>query len=766
MPEPFMGSDAAPPPGGPVDVKVSALLERIIGGSGPRQAAWWVILTWPDPTAGAAVEAATGAAVAPNGPPCARSCESGGLASAGCCDRVWLPRLHVLNVVEYPQDQLLRYQINANKTSGIVTWSTRLVATWYSPFDFRAYPFEHQHLLLELGLADSQAAQAGLRWEHVAKLNNTPHTKGADLAGWRMKWGKGKLYDSRKCMTEYGVAAPTYNLSGARASGGPAVYESIPASVHHWPNNTGAGTTEPDPCSLGGYTSVYDEGRALFPPVVLVADVMIKRVSSYYVLTNLVPVLLITLVAFVTFFMPTDALGDRMSVVLTMFLSLTAMQFVFDFPPANYINALQQVVLVSYIMIALACVESLIVNRLSTVSYIVGNKRGVVKRYQQLLAKAAFERYLSRELFPHAKGNGAVYTSGVSGGIAGGKPHVVRRGPAGAGGGGKARYGGGGKAGGGGSGVTARREDSAMGGIVIPEEQHVVISIPPPQPSPAPPTPQRAAARASPGRHRRGAAPTSPPSLTNPSPNPTTTTAYPPAAAPINRRATTGSSICSASAEGDGDAEDGGSERGDRVAELYHPHTHTHGSGNGGGNGGHGSDPTAFGGGAGTGTGFSPFASARTQASFSSGAAPGPGAGGTTGTGAGTTAGTAYYPPSDFGDGRSVCSVRSGSTAIGGPMAAAANWRRRLAALGLVGSLKAFLVAACAWVVGVATAPASYYRQCKEDPEFAMFLAARIDKWFCVISFLAYTLAVTVLLVLQVQLGDHKLMLGDRPGNM
>jgi hypothetical protein len=39
----------------------------------------------------------------------------------------------------------------------------------------------------------------------------------------------------------------------------------------------------------------------------------IKRVASYYILTNLIPVLLITLVAFVVFFMPQSELGDRMS---------------------------------------------------------------------------------------------------------------------------------------------------------------------------------------------------------------------------------------------------------------------------------------------------------------------------------------------------------------------------------------------------------------------------------------------------------------------
>eukprot|EP00198_Chlamydomonas_reinhardtii_P002391 XP_001691727.1 ligand-gated ion-channel [Chlamydomonas reinhardtii] len=335
--------------------------------SSTYSAMWWLVLTWRDPAAGAAVTQRT-AQVLTGSDSCNKTCDYSGLATAGCCDTIWLPHIELLNIVTYDDSQLPRYRINANATSGTVTWSTRLVGTWYAPFDFRAYPFEHQHLLLEISIASYQALAAGLVWEHVAKLNNTAHTKGADLAGWYVNWGKGKVYDTRSCQKEVGTAEPRW---GDR----------------YLPPNPGRGTTSPDWC--GTYAPhLYDEARALYGPVVLVADIMIKRVSSYYVLTNLIPVLLITLVAFVVFFMPQDALGDRMSVVLTMFLSLTAMQFVFDFPPANYINALQIVVLVSYVMISIACIESLIVNRIATVNRVVSNKRTCMRKYGNMLANA------------------------------------------------------------------------------------------------------------------------------------------------------------------------------------------------------------------------------------------------------------------------------------------------------------------------------------------------------------------------------------------
>lgn len=161
---------------------------------------------------------------------------------------VAMPSPLSLHLPQRPQDQQPRYRINVNASSGVVTWSTRLVGTWYAPLDFRAYPFDHQHILMELALAGSQSGRAALKWQHVAQLNNTAHTKGGagrgmalancgnwvgaaawsivhvmrdaqltlqtvwptgpDLSGWHIKWGKAKLYESRNCYKEYNIAEP------------------------------------------------------------------------------------------------------------------------------------------------------------------------------------------------------------------------------------------------------------------------------------------------------------------------------------------------------------------------------------------------------------------------------------------------------------------------------------------------------------------------------------------------------------------------------
>ncbi|KXZ50926.1 hypothetical protein GPECTOR_14g172 [Gonium pectorale] len=666
----------------PIDVNTIVLLERVISideKANEYSAIWWVILTWPDPTAGATVAKATARFMQPEGN-CSYTCDSGGLPSMGCCDGIWLPHIELLNLMLYDSDQQPRWRINANSTSGTVTWSTRLVGTWYAPLDYRAYPFDHQHMLLELAIADSQSTVAALKWDHVAKLNNTAHTKGPDVSGWRMVWGKGKIYDSRECFRTANVTQPRYvPASGAAADGTlPAAYRSVGLPQRYVADNRGKGTTEPHNC--GTYPR-YDEARALYGPIVLVADVMMKRVASYYVLTNLIPVLLITLVAFVVFFMPQDALGDRMSVVLTMLLSLTAMQFVFDFPPANYLNALQMVVLVSYFMIAIACVESLVVNRIATVADAISIKRTCMSKYSALLTMAPFERTLVRELLGKSahgrplygasmlKPRPAIKTRHASGG-----PKVAM--PT----------------------MDAVREDSAL-------DPHVTVTIDSRAERPLE-QPQAAAAGATPSLNHRSGHSGRLGSRRVPPPASNAGSASGDAAAIVAGGDAEAPEIMAAGAAGPG----AGAQNGTAA-----PHSLV----------------------------ASPFASARTATvSF---------------------AGPLERQPT--GDARSVVSTTA-STTVASLTAGCAAIFRRCCMVGLGPSLRALLTATAAWVVAVVTAPSRYYRQAKEDGRFARYVAGRIDKWSCIVCVTLYAICITVLLWIEVKVGDHKLMLGDAPGNM
>ena len=70
-------------------------------------------------------------------------------------------------------------------TTGLVHWTVRLDGTWFSPYDFRAWPLEHQHLLVEMQPSNAIADKVSLVLGSTTSLTNTPHTKGVDLAGWR-----------------------------------------------------------------------------------------------------------------------------------------------------------------------------------------------------------------------------------------------------------------------------------------------------------------------------------------------------------------------------------------------------------------------------------------------------------------------------------------------------------------------------------------------------------------------------------------------------
>ncbi|KXZ45715.1 hypothetical protein GPECTOR_51g701 [Gonium pectorale] len=604
------------------------------------EAVWWVVLSWRDARAPAVVEQATASAMAPGGS-CGRPCDSGGLATMGCCDGIWMPHMEMPNLLSFADDQQPRYRINANTSSGVVTWRTRIVGTWSAPLDYRAYPFDHQHLLLELSIHDSQAGAAGLKWERVDKLNNTAHTKGPDFSGWNLVSMRAKIYDSRTCYQQYDVAEPRYAAPDGR-------YESVRLADRRVSDNRIAGSSSPDGCGSHGGES-YEEARALYGPIVLVADFMVKRVASYYLLTNVVPVLIMTLVTFVVFFMPHDALGDRMSVVLTMFLSLTAMQFVFDFPPANYMNALQmvprdagargglvgdgreglteagqrfsvrrtthditngipQVVLVSYILITLACVECLLVNRLVTVAELLSNERACAPKYSGLVEDARFERYLLKELL----GSRATRSHAS-------RVRLLRT-----------------------VGSRQRRTAGAVG--------------------------SSGGDGGSDNGHASGAGDK-------------------PAAGPaVGGDSSRGEALCALSNAGSL-----------RPAEST-------GAGNGGGLGG-------LGGGA-------------------------------------SSHGPVLDPATD---------VKShGVRAL----------LQRCRSLGVRGTLRALTAAAWQWLVATVCAPLRVYLHCREDHEFALFVANRIDWWTCVISVSFYAVIITVLLWVQSEVGDHRLMLGNRPGNM
>ncbi len=71
-----------------------------------------------------------------------------------------------------------------------------------------------------------------------------------------------------------------------------------------------------------------------------------------------------------------------------------------------------------------------------------------------------------------------------------------------------------------------------------------------------------------------------------------------------------------------------------------------------------------------------------------------------------------------------------------------------------------------AWLGSVVRAPGVFYQNCKADAEFALYVATRIDRWCCGVLLVLWGVCIAVLMYVSSKVGDHKLMLGDAPGNM
>lgn len=84
-----------------------------VGADRAAQGVWWVVLSWVDPTAKAAIEARTQQAAqaaaaalsagSPQSSTCGRFCDSSGLIETGCCDTIWLPHVNLPNLIELPE---------------------------------------------------------------------------------------------------------------------------------------------------------------------------------------------------------------------------------------------------------------------------------------------------------------------------------------------------------------------------------------------------------------------------------------------------------------------------------------------------------------------------------------------------------------------------------------------------------------------------------------------------------------------------------------
>ncbi|GAB4813008.1 hypothetical protein N2152v2_000054 [Parachlorella kessleri] len=312
------------------------------GGYWGFEAMLYFQLSWRDPRAQTAIENATAAAASDpgynNGNGCQFPCTSlfDWTPGTSCCDGVFLPDLEFVNARGFSQDRPDRWRVAVNEEPGndAVIWWSYVLGEFYSPMQFHAFPFDEQKLLVQMQYGHRNASSP-VRF--IASATGTelyrPRT-GDDLSGWNIK----------------AVEILPYNFSHVagsiiRASAG-ATYS---APGDPWPIN-------PANKSVTPFTSqLWTEG----------VDVVITvgRISNYYIIVALLPIAVNVWLCLLVFFISPRHLDTRLGVVVTMFLSLTAIQFVISsvLPSSSTVVPTQQLVIVSYAVLAIIGIMSIVV---------------------------------------------------------------------------------------------------------------------------------------------------------------------------------------------------------------------------------------------------------------------------------------------------------------------------------------------------------------------------------------------------------------------
>ena len=101
----------------------------------------------------------------------------------------------------------------------------------------------------------------------------------------------------------------------------------------------------------------------------------IKRNSAHYIYKIIVPVFLILSIAWFVLWIPTEKLDARLTTSIVALLSLIAYNFVFsdDIPKLDYLTALDEYILLSYIFCAMPTFMSILFSR-----FILKNQKKVI----------------------------------------------------------------------------------------------------------------------------------------------------------------------------------------------------------------------------------------------------------------------------------------------------------------------------------------------------------------------------------------------------
>ncbi|QDZ21470.1 ligand-gated ion channel [Chloropicon primus] len=369
------------PPGGAKEVHVSAMLERLLAVDDENyqfESILYLYLSWQDGTAWSRMVESTEAFRNGSVDSCKRTCSSQqniptkvgvppGLLEyqpeISCCDRVWLPNIGQLNVYELPEGRLQPYNIIIDKDSGAVAWWTGIHARYFTPMDFRRFPFDEQTLVMQFEF--QSVATTISRFVPAAKATRfLVRGEGDVVSGWwidsiDVRTRNFTLKDELDYwMENYGAFSPgsdPYPLSKGPQG---ACAEELLIDATAAATTCGENDTRPSASPPAAQLTSFD------------IVISIHRIWRYYVLNICVPVLLLVALSLITFIIPAESLDARIALNITLFLSLTALQFVVNdqLPKSSYPTAVTKLVLVCYCCVAYGVPETIVVFALTNMA--------------------------------------------------------------------------------------------------------------------------------------------------------------------------------------------------------------------------------------------------------------------------------------------------------------------------------------------------------------------------------------------------------------
>jgi len=228
-------------------------------------------------------------------------------------------------VYELPDTRLQPYQILTFE-NGAVAWWTAVHGKYYTPMDITRFPFDTQKLVMQFGFQSKSVVN-----EYIPSSSSTRFLvrgEGEIVSGWDVQ----------------SVEVLPWSTT-------------LREGVNYYVSNYGTPSNPNDPAPVADYGD-GDESQQGSGYEVVSFDVVvtIKRKASYYILNMLVPILLLVGLSLITYMIPPADLDTRISLNVTLFLSLTALQFIInaELPKSSNPSCITELILASYIMVAFA----------------------------------------------------------------------------------------------------------------------------------------------------------------------------------------------------------------------------------------------------------------------------------------------------------------------------------------------------------------------------------------------------------------------------